>query len=82
MKKVNCHDCGKQITKGYTLIYKDDGETLTIYKCKKCYEKSQMLFNYRPCEVFSRIVGYLRPIQQWNKGKQGEYKDRKNYEID
>jgi len=32
-----------------------------------------------PCEVFSRIVGYLRPVEQWNLGKQQEFKDRKNY---
>jgi len=29
------------------------------------------------CEVYSRIVGYLRPVQQWNFGKKEEFKDRK-----
>lgn len=29
------------------------------------------------CEVYSRVCGYLRPIQQWNEGKQEEFKDRK-----
>ena len=33
----------------------------------------------QPCEVYSRIVGYYRPIQSWNKGKEEEYKDRTNY---
>jgi ribonucleoside-triphosphate reductase len=33
----------------------------------------------QPCEVYSRIVGYLRPVQQWNKGKQSEFYDRKTY---
>lgn len=28
------------------------------------------------CEVWSRIVGYLRPISQWNEGKIEEFKDR------
>jgi ribonucleoside-triphosphate reductase len=28
------------------------------------------------CEVYSRIVGYLRPVSQWNKGKRAEFKDR------
>jgi len=28
------------------------------------------------CEVFSRVVGYMRPVAQWNKGKAEEYKDR------
>jgi len=32
------------------------------------------------CEVYSRIVGYLRPVQQWNEGKQAEWKDRKTFE--
>ena len=29
-----------------------------------------------PCEVFSRIVGYYRPVQQWNKGKAEEFHQR------
>jgi hypothetical protein len=28
------------------------------------------------CEVYTRIVGYIRPVQSWNKGKAEEYKDR------
>ncbi len=28
------------------------------------------------CEVYSRVVGYLRPVQQWNGGKQSEWKCR------
>lgn len=30
-----------------------------------------------PCEVYSRVSGYLRPVNQWNKGKQAEFTDRK-----
>ncbi|EFK96033.1 anaerobic ribonucleoside triphosphate reductase [sediment metagenome] len=30
----------------------------------------------KECEVFSRIVGYFRPVQNWNDGKQQEFKDR------
>ncbi len=33
----------------------------------------------QPCEVYSRIVGYLRPVGQWNLGKQQEFKERKEY---
>jgi len=33
------------------------------------------------CEVYSRVVGYLRPVKNWNKGKQEEFKERKNYKI-
>ncbi|MBU4074534.1 MAG: ribonucleoside triphosphate reductase [Proteobacteria bacterium] len=32
-----------------------------------------------PCEVYSRVVGYLRPVKQWNKGKQAEFSMRKVY---
>lgn len=34
-----------------------------------------------PCEVFSRVVGYLRPVQMWNKGKKQEYYMRKTYDV-
>ncbi len=30
-----------------------------------------------PTEVFSRISGYFRPVQQWNRGKREEFKNRK-----
>jgi anaerobic ribonucleoside-triphosphate reductase len=33
------------------------------------------------CEVYSRIVGYLRPVAQWNEGKQAEWTDRKTFKI-
>lgn len=40
--------------------------------CKKCGET---------CEIYSRIVGYLRPVQQWNDGKQAEFKMRKHPNV-
>ena len=30
-------------------------------------------------EVYSRVVGYLRPVQSWNAGKKEEFKMRKNF---
>ena len=33
------------------------------------------------CEVYSRVVGYLRPLKQWNKGKQGEFSERKMFKV-
>jgi ribonucleoside-triphosphate reductase len=33
----------------------------------------------RPAEVYSRVVGYIRPVEQWNNGKRTEYEDRKEY---
>jgi len=32
------------------------------------------------CEVYSRVVGYLRPVNQWNAGKQAEYRMRKTFD--
>ncbi|MFW6265049.1 MAG: anaerobic ribonucleoside-triphosphate reductase [Bacillota bacterium] len=32
------------------------------------------------CEVYSRVVGYLSPVSEWNKGKKAEWEDRKAYE--
>jgi len=44
------------------------------FNCPKCVIPQS-------CEVYSRIVGYLRPIQQWNEGKAQEYKDRKTFKL-
>lgn len=44
------------------------------FNCPKCTIK-------QPCEVYSRICGYLRPLVQWNVGKQIEYSQRKTFKI-
>lgn len=33
------------------------------------------------CEIYSRVAGYFRPVNQWNKGKQSEFGDRVNLEV-
>jgi len=33
-----------------------------------------------PCEVYSRVVGYYRPVQLWNIGKKQEFKERKMFD--
>jgi ribonucleoside-triphosphate reductase len=43
-----------------------------VEKCPKCGKET---------EVYSRIVGYLRPISRWNKGKLQEFKERKTFKI-
>jgi anaerobic ribonucleoside-triphosphate reductase len=48
-----------------------DGEH---FECPKCTIK-------QPCEVYSRVVGYLRPVQQWHLGKQEEFRQRKEFKI-
>ncbi|MCX6741209.1 MAG: ribonucleoside triphosphate reductase, partial [Candidatus Parcubacteria bacterium] len=35
----------------------------------------------KPSEVYSRIVGYLRPVQQWNKGKREEFRQRNLFKV-
>ena len=42
------------------------------YTCPHCGRKT---------EVYSRITGYYRPVQNWNDGKSQEYKDRKTYNV-
>jgi len=32
------------------------------------------------CEIYSRVVGFLRPVEQWNKGKKAEFAMRKQYD--
>lgn len=43
-----------------------------IYLCPKCGKKT---------EVYSRITGYYRPVQNWNDGKLEEFADRRVYEL-
>ena len=31
------------------------------------------------CEVYSRVVGYFRPVRQWNEGKKAEFYNRVTY---
>ena len=35
-----------------------------------------------PVEVYSRVVGYFRPVNQWNVGKKEEFKQRQTYAVD
>lgn len=35
-----------------------------------------------PCEVYSRVVGYIRPVNQWNRGKREEFYDRVMLKFD
>jgi ribonucleoside-triphosphate reductase len=44
------------------------------FYCPKCTVE-------QPCEVYTRVVGYYRPVNQFNLGKQQEYKERKEFKI-
>lgn len=39
-------------------------------------KKQKQVVTRQRCEVYSRVVGYYRPVNQWNSGKQSEYSDR------
>ena len=73
----------RKIAENYTLPYytlsptysicKEHGYiTGEVYECPVCGAKT---------EVYSRITGYYRPVQNWNDGKSKEFKDRKVYDI-
>ena len=73
----------RTIAENYKLPYYTMSPTYSICKshgyligehftCPICGEKA---------EVYSRITGYYRPVQNWNEGKSQEYKDRTNYDI-
>ncbi|MBN2484479.1 MAG: ribonucleoside triphosphate reductase [Bacteroidales bacterium] len=72
----------RKITSSFRLPYITLSPTFSIcpqhgyvsgghYKCPKCGAES---------EVYSRIVGYMRPVKQWNSGKREEFKDRKLFD--
>jgi len=81
-------DLVKKITHNYRLPYFTITPTFSVcpvhgylsgkhYYCPKCEEELGIKVE---CEVYSRVVGYLRPVQQWNDGKQEEFKDRVTYD--
>ena len=85
-----CHDChadarvtatpkadGIHIKGGS--VYEPESNKFMI-KCDSCYKKDPVLRNFQDCEVYSRVVGYLRPVTQWNDAKQMEFKDRKTFD--
>ena len=73
----------RKIAENYRLPYYTLSPTYSIcrthgyiagehYTCPHCGEKA---------EVYSRITGYYRPVQNWNDGKTQEFKERKTYNI-
>jgi len=79
-KNQTCHDCKKTLQINDQVVPYETNSG-TFYKCKSCYEKDPVLRNFQKCEVYTRIVGYMRPVEQWNKGKAEEYKDRKVFKV-
>lgn len=87
--KGECVECGEEFTmeiertgpNGLDIkngaVYKTAGEF--SFKCQNCFVNNP---NAGPkVEVYSRVVGYLRPVSNWNDVKQAEFKSRKMYQI-
>ena len=76
-----CHDCRKEMgeKEGFLLKYKDGEDIVEVVKCESCYNQNLSLNRFRNCEVYSRVVGYVRPVRQWNVGKRREFGDRECY---
>lgn len=86
--EMKCHDCAKtleekdgEIVGGFNLVYDNNGEKIKVFKCEECFKKNPALTSFKKCEVYSRVVGYIRPVGQWNKGKKEEYKERQEFQV-
>ncbi len=78
--KISCHDCKKVLVSGEEYMpYSANGKEYA--KCRSCHEAEPVLKNFQEMEVYSRVVGYIRPVAQWNKGKQAEFGDRREYAV-
>ena len=73
----------RKIAENYRLPYYTLSPTYSV--CKTHGYLSGEHFTCPHCgesaEVYSRITGYYRPVQNWNAGKTQEYKDRREYNI-
>ena len=73
----------RTIAKNYKLPYYSLSPTYSICKTHGYLAGEQ--WNCPHCgakaEVYSRITGYYRPVQNWNEGKSQEYKNRKLYDL-
>jgi len=90
-----CHDCGddvkiiycfdderKKVTDMFGgVVYLPEQMNEYFYKCIGCYEADPVLKDYQKCEVYTRIVGYMRPMDSWNNSKINEYKMRKKFDL-
>lgn len=73
----------KKIAENYKLPYYTISPTYSV--CRTHGYLAGEHFNCPECgapaEVYSRITGYYRPVQNWNDGKSEEFKERKTYDI-
>ena len=73
----------RKIAENYKLPYYTLSPTYSVCKSHGYIagEKTTCPFCGEKTEVYSRITGYYRPVQNWNDGKSEEYKNRKLYNI-
>ncbi len=74
----------KKVAENYSLPYYTVSPTYSV--CREHGYLAGEQFTCPHCgaatEVYSRITGYYRPVQNWNDGKTQEYKERKVYDIE
>ncbi|HMN19074.1 MAG TPA: anaerobic ribonucleoside-triphosphate reductase [Candidatus Moranbacteria bacterium] len=80
-EKYMCHDCAKVLARDEQYMPYKVGSDVYI-KCKDCHKADPVLRNFRTTEVYSRVVGYIRPVEQWNKGKRTEFSDRTEFVVE
>ncbi|PIP26663.1 MAG: hypothetical protein CO140_03475 [Candidatus Moranbacteria bacterium CG_4_9_14_3_um_filter_40_7] len=81
MEKIICYDCSRELEQDEKYMPYAAVEGKTLAKCEACHQKDPLLRNFQKTEVYSRVVGYIRPVEQWNKGKREEYNDRKEFVV-
>ncbi|MDD6800445.1 MAG: ribonucleoside triphosphate reductase [Firmicutes bacterium] len=74
----------RKIAENYKLPYYTISPTYSVCKNHGYLngEQFECPFCGEPTEVYSRITGYYRPVQNWNAGKTQEYKERLEYNIE
>ncbi|MBE6910114.1 MAG: ribonucleoside triphosphate reductase [Ruminococcaceae bacterium] len=74
----------RKIAENYRLPYYTMSPTYSVCRDHGYLSGEQFTCPHcgQPTEVYSRITGYYRPIQNWNVGKTQEYKERREYVID
>ena len=79
-----CREFVRRVAYAFKLPYFTITPTFSI--CKNhgylCGEVPACTTCGEQCEVWSRIVGYFRPVDQWNKGKKSEFAERLEYAVE
>lgn len=61
------------------MIVSAEPHPIPEFKCTTCLEEDNYRISPTRCETFSRVCGYLRPINNWNPGKKAEWNERVTY---